>query len=190
MHKRAGVGVVFVFVAGMSAGCSSAVPIQRPSDPLVKGGPSLPEDIARRAERVDRVCGNREAQLLYDNREAKEQEQKFKTTLGSITGSVGTVGGAVGGIGAFVIDSPETIKKVTGITGLVSMGLGAVGTVVSLVVSPGADKVKSTSQSLASIEQKKNAARTALTAKDPATWSDAEKEAWEKTSKELEDACK
>jgi len=154
------------------------------------GQPTWPEDVVRTAERVDRVCGSREAQLLYDYQEAKQDQEKFKTTMGSITGGVGTVGGAVGGIGAYVIDSPDTMKKVAGVTGIVTAGLGAVGSVVTLLVSPGASKMKSTSQSLTSIEEKRAAARAALGGKDPSTWSDAEKEAWTKAAKDLEASCK
>jgi hypothetical protein len=181
-------GVVLAMTA-TACSSSSALPVKRPSEPLTMGEPQWPEDVARQAARVDRVCGTRETQLLYDYQEAKQDQQKFKTVMGSITGAVGTVGGAIGGIGAFVIDSPDTIKTVTGVTGLVSMGLGAVGSVVTLVVSPGAEKTKSVSQSLAAIEQKKTAAR-ALTDKNPSSWSDADKEAWTKAAKDLEAACK
>jgi hypothetical protein len=183
-------GLAAVLLAMASTACSASLPVKRPSEPLVAGEPAWPEDVTRQAERVDRMCGTRETQLVYDFQEAKQEQQKFKTVMGSITGGVGTVGGAIGGIGAFVIDSPDTMKTVTGITGMVSMGLGAVGSVVTLIVSPGAEKTERVSQSLATIEQKKAAARTALKGKDPSSWSDADKEAFAKAAKDLEAACK
>ncbi|MDI1445577.1 hypothetical protein [Polyangium sp. 6x1] len=185
--------VLGMALAAMSIGCSSSnatTPLKRPSAPLVTGEPQWPEDVVRQAERADRLCGQRQAELLYDYEEAKQDQQKFKTIMGSITGGVGTVGGAVGGVGAYVIDSPETIKKVTGITGIVTAGLGAVGSVVTLVISPGESKMHGASASFASIEQKRAAARTALTQKDPSAWSEADKEAWSKAAKDLEAACK
>ncbi|MDI3290074.1 hypothetical protein [Polyangium sp. 15x6] len=186
------VSVMGMALAVMSIGCAKneTTPLKRPSEPLITGEPQWPEDVTRQAERADRVCSQRQAQLLYDYEEAKQDQQKFKTIMGSITGGVGTVGGAVGGVGAYVIDSPETIKKVTGITGIVTAGLGAVGSVVTLVLSPGESKMHSASASIASIEQKRAAARTALTQKDPSTWSEEEKEAWSKAAKDLEAACK
>ncbi|MDI1475301.1 hypothetical protein [Polyangium sp. y55x31] len=184
--------VMGVALVVMSIGCTKneTTPLKRPSEPLVTGEPQWPEDVVRQAERADRVCSQRQAQLLFDYEEAKQDQQKFKTIMGSITGGVGTVGGAIGGVGAYVIDSPDTIKTVTGITGIVTAGLGAVGSVVTLVISPGESKMHASSASLASIEQKRAAARTALTQKDPSAWSDAEKEAWSKASKDLEAACK
>lgn len=164
--------------------------MKRPSEPLVAGEPTWPEDVVRQAERADRVCGNREAQLLYDYHEGKEEQESFKTIMGSITGAVGTAGGVIGGVGTYVIDSPDTKEVLTGVTGFVTAGLGAVGSVLTLVISPGKSKVESSTQSLASIDQKKMAAREALKKKDPATWSDAEKEAWAKAAKDLEAACK
>jgi hypothetical protein len=166
------------------------VPVVRPSEPLVTDEGKLPEDVAKEAERADRICGSRETQLLFDYHEGKEEKEKFKTIMGSITGGVGTAGGAIGGIGAYVIDSPDTMKLVTGVTGFVTAGLGAVGSVVTLLVSPGQSKIDQSSQSLSTIEQKRTAARTALKGKDPSTWSDAEKEAWAKAAKELQAACK
>lgn len=181
--------LICVALAVTSTACASAGPIKRPSEPLVKGEAKWPEDIAREAERADRVCGSREAQLLFDYHEGKEEKENFKTIMGSITGGVGTAGGAVGGVAAYVIDSPDTMKTVAGITGFVTAGLGAVGSVITLVVSPGQSKMEKSSQSLTTIEQKRAAARTALS-KDPSAWSDAEKAAWAKASKELEEACK
>jgi len=189
--QRFGVaGVLGVLLAVTSIGCAAELPLKRPSDPLTTGQSAWPEDVVREAERVDRVCGTREAQLLYDYHEGQEEQQKFKTIMGSITGGVGTAGGAVAGVGAYVIDSPDTMKTVTGVTGIVTAGLGAVGSVVTLVVSPGAAKVKNAKQSLASIDQKRATARAALKDKDPSAWSDAEREAWNKASKDLADACK
>jgi phage shock protein PspC (stress-responsive transcriptional regulator) len=181
--------VIVVALAVTSTACA-AVPVKRPSEPLVTGEPKWPEEVVREAERADRVCGTREAQLLYDYHEGKEEQQSFKTMMGSITGGVGTVGGVVGGVGAYVIDSPDTVKTMTGITGFVTAGLGAAGSVITILVSPGKAKMDSSSQSLMTIGQKKDAARAALKDKDPSTWSDAEKEAWAKASKELEAACK
>ena len=109
--------------------------------------------------------------------------------MGSITGGVGTVGGAIGGVGAYAIHSPDTMKKVTGISGIVGAGLGAVGAVVTIVVSPGAAKVESATNSLASLDQKKAAARNALK-KDPSAWSSTDKEGWLKVTRELESTCK
>jgi hypothetical protein len=174
----------------MSTACAASPPVMRRSEPLVTGEPTWPEDVAREAERADRVCGTREAQLLYDYQQAKEEQENFKTIMGSITGGVGTVGGVIGGIGTYAIDSPDTAKTVTGVTGFVTAGLGAIGSVVTILVSPGASTMKSSSQSLSSITQKRAEARAALAKKDPSSWSDAEKEAWAKASKELEAACK
>jgi hypothetical protein len=175
-------------LAVMSAACA-ATPAKKPNEPLISGEPSWPDDIKRQVERADRACSARESQLLASQQEAKDEQQKFKTTLGSITGGVGTVGGVIGGVGAFAL-KPEDVKTMTGVTGFVSAGLGAVGSVVTALYNPGADKVKATTEALAAIQEKKAAARDLLKAKDPASWSDAEKEAWAKASKELEAACK
>lgn len=177
-------------LAATSTACASSGPIKRPSAPLVNAETKWPEDVARDAERADRLCGTREAQLLFDYHEGKEEKENFKTIMGSITGAVGTAGGAIGGVGAYVIDSPDTAKTVTGVTGFVTAGLGAVGSVITLVVSPGKSKMENAQQSLSSIEQKREAARAAVAGKDPSSWSDAEKEAWTKAAKDLEAACK
>jgi hypothetical protein len=181
--------VAGLVLAAMSTACA-ATPLTRPSEQLVTGQPSWPEDVVRQAERVDRACGTREAQLLYDYQEGKQEQQNFKTLIGSITGGVGTVGGAIAGVGAYVIKSPDTSKTVTGVTGFITGGLGAIGSAVTAFVSPGAAKMQSSSQSLTSIDQKKAAARAALKDKDPSSWSDADKEAWSKAAKDLEDSCK
>jgi hypothetical protein len=177
-----------VMLALTSTACAAA-PARRPSEPLSAGQPTWPEEVVKEAERVDRVCGSREARLLSDYQEGKEEQQKFKTLIGSITGGVGTVGGAIGGVGAYAIHSPSTMKTLTGVTGIVSAGLGAVGTVVTIVVSPGKAKVEGATQSLASLDQKKAAAREALK-KDPKAWSSADKEAWAKATKDLESTCR
>lgn len=177
-----------LLLAAGSFGCATAT-IPRPGEPLVVGEPTWPEDVTRTATRSDRACSAREAQLRYDYKEGQDEAQKFKTALGSISGAVGTVGGAVGGVGAFVIDSPDTIKTVTGATGFITAGLGAVGSVLTAVYTPGKDKMEASMQSLAAIDQKKTAARAAL-AKDPASWSDADREAWSKAARELDAACK
>jgi len=158
--------------------------------PLITGEPQWPEEVTREASRADRICTQRQAALRFEQEQAKKEQEKFKTIMGSITGGIGTVGGGITGVGAYVIDSPDTMKTVSGITGIVTAGLGAVGSLVTLFVKPGDAKVKSTSESLLAIEQKKDAARTALTQKDPSTWSEEEKAAWAKAEKDLEDACK
>lgn len=181
--------ILAVGLAGGGAGCAAAPP-PKPSEPLTTGEPSWPESVTREAERAERICGARESKLLREQQEGKEEQQKFKTLMGSITGGVGTVGGVLGGVGSFVINSPDTVKTMTGVTGFVSAGLGAVGSVVTAVVSPGKEKLEASSKALATIDEKKAAARDVLTKKDPSMWSDAEKEAWSKASKELESACK
>lgn len=168
----------------------AASPAKRPSEPLITGQPTWPEDVVREAERAERICGARERRLLYEQQEGKQEQQNFKTLMGSITGAVGTAGGAVSGVGAYVIKSPDTAKMVTGVTGFVSAGLGAVGSLVTALVSPGAAKLQSSSQSLTLIDQKRTAALAALKEKDPSAWSDTEKEAWTKAAKDLEAACK
>ncbi len=188
--RRLGVAMLGIGFAVMSAACASTGPIKRPSEPLVVGQPAWPEDVSRAAERADRVCATRESQLVFDYEEGKQDQEKFKTIMGSVTGGVGTVGGAITGVGAYVIDSPDTMKKVTGVTGIITAGLGAVGTVITFVVTPGKSKMQNASQSLTTIEQKRAAARAALTGKDPSAWSDADKEAFAKAAKELEAACK
>jgi hypothetical protein len=182
--------ILGIALAAASSACASTAPTMLRSEPLVTGEPAWPEDVVRQAERADRLCGTREAQLFYDYQEAKEEQQNFKTIMGSITGAVGTAGGVVGGIGAYVIDSPDTSKTVTGITGIVTAGLGAIGSVITIVVSPGAAKMETSAQTLTSITQRREEARKALKQKDPSTWSDAEKEAWAKASKDLETVCK
>src|SRR5262245_15729146 len=83
-----------------TVGCGAAVPVKRPSDPLVATDSKLPEDVSRQAERADRACGTKEAQLLFDLQEGKKEQESFKTVMGSITGGVGTAGGAAAGIGS------------------------------------------------------------------------------------------
>lgn len=180
---------VGVALALSQAACA-ATPVTRASDPLVTGEPAWPEDVVRQAERADRACRTREAKLLADYQEGKEEQEKFKTLIGSITGAVGTAGGAITGVGAYVITNPEDLKTVSGVTGFVSGGLAAVGSVVTVVISPGKAKMESSTKSLSAIREKKTAAREALTDKDPSSWSDSEKEAWAKASKGLEEACK
>jgi hypothetical protein len=182
-------GVVATALTMVVTGCAS-VPVKRPSEPLVAGEPTWPEEVTRVAERADRRCGTREAQLLYDYHEGKEEQQHFKTLMGSITGAIGTAGGAISGVGAYTINSPDTAKTVSGVAGFVTGGLGAVGALVTVLVSPGAAKMASSSQSLTAIDEKRASARAALKKKDPSTWSTEEKEAWSKTAKELEAACK
>ena len=178
-------GVVLALAA---SGCA-ATPARRPSEPLSTGQPSWPEDVVKEAERVDRVCGTRETRLLADYQEGKQEQQSFKTLLGSISGAVGTAGGAVAGVGAYTIHSQSTMKEVTGATGFISAGLGAAGTVVTILVAPGAAKVHGATQSLAGLDQKKAAARDVLK-KDPSTWSSTDKEAWGRATKDLEATCK
>jgi hypothetical protein len=146
----------------LSQAACAATPITRVSDPLVSGEATWPEGVTKEAERADRVCRTREAKLLADYQAGKEEQQKFKTILGSITGAVGTAGGVIAGVGAYVIDSPDTSKTVSGVTGFVSGGLGAVGSVVTLVVNPGASQMESSSKALSGIQEKKTAARKSL----------------------------
>jgi hypothetical protein len=186
-RPRSPVLMMGVVLALASSACAKA-PMTRPSEPLSAAAVAWPDDIAKDAERVDRVCGARVTQLLADYQDGKQEQQDFKTLMGSITGGVGTVGGVIGGVGAYVIHSPSTMKTLTGVTGIVSAALGAVGAVVTLVVSPGAAKVKGATESLAAIEKKKKAARGALR-KHPGTWSSADKEAWGKAAKDLESSC-
>lgn len=194
--RRLALGVAKVAclaLAGLSMACASSnaqAQLMRPSEPLVMGEPAWPADVVKDAERADRVCSTKETQLLFDYKDAQDEQQKFKTIMGSITGGIGTVGGAVGGVGGFVIDDPDTLKKLAGITGVVTAGLGAAVSVVGLIIKPGKDKEKNATQSLQTIEQKRVAARKVLKDKDPGSWSDAEKEAWSKAQKDLEAACK
>lgn len=178
-----------VAAAVLSTACAAA-PAKKPSAPLVTGEPSWPEDVERDAVRVDRMCQAREARLQAEYKEGKEEQESFKTLLGTITGGVGTAGGVVTGVGSYVIDSPDTAKTVTGVTGFVSGGLAAVGSVVTLVLSPGEAKMKSATQSLASLDEKRAAAHDVLEKKDPGAWSDSDKEAWAKAVGALEEECK
>jgi hypothetical protein len=182
-------GLVVVALATAATGCAS-VPVKRPGEPLVAGEPAWPEDVTRVAERVDRRCGARETQLLFDYHEAKGEKERFKTILGTITGGVSTVGGAISGVGAYTIKSPDTAKTVSGVSGIVTGALGAVGSVLTVVISPGAAQMASSSQALTSIDEKRAAAREAIKKKDPNLWSSEEKEAWLKSAKELEATCK
>lgn len=182
--------VMPVALAMSGLACSSSVPPKPPVGPLVQGEPTWPEDVMREAERSDRICGKRVTMLKFDQDQAKKQKEKFKTAMGSVTGAVGTAGGALTGIGSFVIDSPDTMKQLTSIAGLATAGLGAVGSVVTLVVSPGEAVLKSTQESLDAIEKKREAARDLLTKKDPNSWTAEDKAAWAKLQQELADACK
>lgn len=174
----------------MSLACSSSVPPKPPAGPLVQGEPTWPDDIMREAERSDRICNKRVTVLQFEQDQAKKKKEKFKTAMGSVTGAVGTAGGAIGGIGAFVIDSPDTIKMLSGVTGIVTAGLGAVGSVVTLVVSPGEEQLKSTTASLEAIDKKRDVGRNLLTNKDPSKWTEEDKAAWAKIQQELADLCK
>jgi len=176
-------------VALAQAGCAAA-PAKRPSEPTITVGASWPESVTHDVERAERACGTRERALLREQQEGKEEQQKFKTLMGSLTGGVGTVGGVLGGVGAYVIDAPDTMKTLTGVTGFVSAGLGAVGSVVTAVVSPGTEKLEASSKALAAIDAKREAARAVLEKKDPSAWSDAERDAWSKALRELDDVCK
>lgn len=181
--------MVGVALALAPLACAGA-PARRPSEPLISGEPSWPEEVRRQADRADRACGARESRLQAEYQEGKEEQESFKTLMGSLSGAVGTAGGVVTGVGSYVIDSPDTAKTVTGVTGFVSGGLAAVGSVVTAVVSPGKSKMEGAGRSLATIDEKRAAARDVLEKKDPGSWSDAEKEAWTKATRELEAACK
>jgi hypothetical protein len=189
IHRKHVIHVVASALAMLLAVGCAAAPVKRPSAPLVAGDPAWPDDVKKDAERADRVCGATESQSLYDYQEGKEQQEGFKTILGSITGGVGTVGGVIGGVGGVVIKDPDTLKKMAGVTGFITGGLGAVGSVITAVVSPGKSKMVNASQKLQTIDQKKEAARAALS-KDPASWSDADKQAWTKAESDLEASCK
>lgn len=182
----AGAGVA---LAVMSVGCA-ATPAKRPSEPLITGDPTWPEEVVREAERADRTCRAREAKLDAEYKEGKEEQEGFKTLMGSITGAVGTAGGVVAGVGAYTINSQEDMKTVTGVTGFVSGGLGAVGSVVTLLISPGEAKMNRAQEGRAAIDEKREAASKVLKEKDPGSWSDSEKEAWSKATKELVAVCK
>lgn len=181
-------GMAGILLAVTSTACASAPP-RRASEPLNSGQATWPEYVVKDADRVDRLCGTRESRLQSDLQEGKQEQDKFKTLIGSITGGVGTVGGAAGGVGAYVIKDQNTMKTMTGVTGIVSGSLGAVGTVVTIVVAPGKAKVEGATQGLANLDQKRAAAREVLK-KDPSTWTPADKEAWGKVTKELEATCK
>lgn len=173
-------------VALSSVGCASAKP-KPPSAPLSSEA-AWPEEIADEAAKADRLCSSKESKLLFDYQEGKEQQEGFKTILGSITGGVGTAGGVITGVGAFVIDDQQTKETMTGVTGFVSAGLGAVGSIITAVVSPGKSKMTESATSLDDIDKKKEKARATLS-KDPATWTDDEKAAWSSAVKDLEAAC-
>lgn len=107
--------VVFSMAIGiaapaLSAGCSTP-PARTPATPLVTGEPAWPEDVARDAARLDRLCQAREAKLQAEYREGKEEQEGFKTLMGSISGAVGTAGGVVTGVGSYVIDSPTPRRR-------------------------------------------------------------------------------
>lgn len=187
LSKLSGGTVVALMVGALGGGCASAK-VKPPSAPLSMGDASMPEDVADEAAKADRLCGSKESKLLFAYQEGKEQQEGFKTVLGSVTGGVGTAGGVATGVGAFVIDDQDTKETMTGVTGFVTAGLGAVGSIITAVVSPGKSKMQDSATSLEDIDKKKEKARAALT-KDPASWSDADKEAWATAVKDLEAAC-
>lgn len=182
-----GVLILVVGLAAFASGCASAK-VKAPSAPLSMGEAPWPEEVADEAERADRLCGSKESKLLFAYQEGKEQQEGFKTALGSVTGGVGTVGGVITGVGAFAIDDQDTKETMTGVTGFVSAGLGAIGSIITAVVSPGKSKMQESATSLEDIDKKKEKARAALT-RDPASWTDADKEAWATAVKDLEAAC-
>ncbi|MFO0616257.1 MAG: hypothetical protein U0414_26925 [Polyangiaceae bacterium] len=188
--QRSSDRLVLVLLAGAvfgAVGCASAK-VKPPSAPLSSAETAWPEDVADEAAKADRLCGTKESKLLFRYQEGKEQQEGFKTILGSITGGVGTAGGVITGVGAFVIDDQDTKETMTGVTGFVTAGLGAVGSIVTAVVSPGKSKMTDSAVGLEDIDKKKEKARAALT-KDPASWSDADKEAWSSAVKDLEASC-
>jgi hypothetical protein len=192
VHGRSsGTAIMLATALAMTVmACSSSVPPKPPAGPLVQGEPTWPDDVMREAERSDRICNKRVTTLKFDQDQAKKEKEKFKTVLGSMTGAVGTVGGAIGGVGAFVIDSPDTLKTLAGVTGIVTAGLGAAGSLVTLFVSPGEEKLKSTTASLEAIDKKREAGRDLLTKKNPSEWTEEDKAAWAKLQQELADLCK
>jgi hypothetical protein len=181
----------YVFVLSMLGaltGCASA-PLPRPSAPLLENeGESIPADVRGDLDRLDRACGHREAALGYDYQEARTEQQTFKTTIGSITGGVGTLSGGIGGVGALVA-SDKDIKTLTSVTGFVGAGLGAVGTVLTAVLNPGAARMKESLASIERIEAAKKEARASLATK-PGSWSGADRDAWKKKAEALSAACK
>lgn len=184
------VGMMGVFLALAQVACA-ATPVRGPSEPLgsAPAAPAWPDYVVKDTDRVDRVCGAREAKLQAELQEGKQEQDKFKTIIGSITGGVGTASGVVGGVGAYAISSQSTMKTLTGVTGFVGAGLGAVGTVITLLVAPGKAKVDGATQSLAALDQKRNAAREVLK-KDPRSWTAADKEAWGKAAQDLDATCR
>jgi hypothetical protein len=170
-----------------SAACA-ATPPRKASEPLNNGEARWPDYVVKDTDRVDRLCGAREAKLQADLQEGKQDQDKFKTIIGSITGGVTTAGGVAGGVGAYVISDQSTKQTMTGVTGFVSAGLGAAGTVVTILVAPGKAKMEGANHGLTTLDAKRNAAREVLK-KDPGAWTSADKEAWNKAKADLEAAC-
>jgi hypothetical protein len=191
--RERSLGMVFVlamFLPLTALACSSnKTPPKPPTGALVQGEPTWPEEITREAERSDRICNKRVTTLQFEQEQAKKEKEKFKTAIASVSGAVGTAGGTVSTVGAFVLE-PADMKQLTVITGLATAGLGAAGTVVTLLVSPGEDKLKSMTASLDAIDKKRGQARELLTKKDPSTWTEEDKTAWAKVQQELADLCK
>lgn len=189
--RSLGMALVFaMFLATNSLACSSSkTPPKPPTGPLVQGEPTWPEEITRQAEKSDRVCNKRVTTLQFELEQAKKEKEKFKTAMGSVSGAVGTVGGTVSTVGAFVLE-PADMKQLTTITGIATAGLGAAGSVVTLLVSPGESKLKSLTASLDAIDKKRGEARDLLTKKDPSSWTEEDKTAWAKAQQDLADLCK
>ncbi|NUP10829.1 MAG: hypothetical protein HOW73_32700 [Polyangiaceae bacterium] len=170
---------------GFAIGCAPP-PISRPSAPLTAGA-GVPDDVQEEADDIDRICSQREGQLVFDYQKGKEDQEEFKTILGSVTGGVGTAGGVAGGVGAFVAKE-EDVKTITGVSGFITAGLGAVGGIVTAVVTPGKEQMETSQAALVAIEEKKKKARAALEGKE--SFGDEEKAKWSEARAELEKVCK
>lgn len=158
-------------------GCNPLT-LSRPGAPLA--GPGLADDRRPEAERLDAACSRAETDLAFAYQEGKDEQDQFKTILGSITGSVTTAGGIAGAVGGLVA-SKDDVSLITGITGFVSGGLGAVGTIVTSVYVPGKDKMDAAAERQARIEKARGEAQKAAADGDP--------EAWDRAAKELAAAC-
>ncbi|MFO0552693.1 MAG: hypothetical protein U0271_30155 [Polyangiaceae bacterium] len=168
---------LLVALAISMTGCNPLT-LSHPGAPLA--APGLPDDRRGEAERLDAACARTETDLAFTYQEGKEEQDQFKTILGSITGSVTTAGGIAAAIGGLVA-SKDDVSLITGVTGFVSGGLGAIGTVVTSVYVPGKDKMDGAAERQARIEKARADAAKAASADDP--------EAWDRAAKELAAAC-
>lgn len=177
---------VFVSVGALGAVGCAPEPIARPASPI-SAGAGAPEDIRDEAEDLDRMCSGKEAQLVFSYQEGKEEQEEFKTIIGSITGGVGTAGGIAAGVGGIVAD-PDDVETITAVSGFITAGLGAIGGIVGGVVTPGKEKMETSQASMAGVQAKKENARKLLA--KSGEWTDEDRAAWAKAKAELEEACK